>query len=125
MGYASFFGVKLAHSEFPIVAVVGYGAFLFSSPQPLWSYARYQAAVTVTVIVMNNRSYNYNNEHKRIRAMSDRQFEAGRDMACYLGDPDVDFAKMASACGVESVVVEEPLQFVLRWSRPNTPHPRV
>jgi benzoylformate decarboxylase len=83
---------------------MGDGAFLFSGPQPLWSFARYRAPVTI--IVLNNRSYN--NERNRIWTQGGRQFEVGRDMACYMGDPDMDFVKIASGFGVEGTVVEEP-----------------
>ena len=65
------------------MSVVGDGSFLFSGPQPLWSLARYKAPVTV--IVLNNRSYN--NERNRIWNSGGRQFKAGRDMTCYLGSP--------------------------------------
>ena len=86
--------------------MVGDGSFLFSGPQPLWSMARYKAPVTV--IVLNNRSYN--NERNRIWNSGGRQFTAARDMTCYLGSPDVDYAKTASAFGVEGEIVAEPAQ---------------
>jgi thiamine pyrophosphate-dependent acetolactate synthase large subunit-like protein len=101
---AAGFGVKLARPDVPVVSVVGDGSFLFSGPQPLWSMARYKAPVTV--IVLNNHSYN--NERNRIWNSAGRQFEAARDMTCYNGDPDVDFAKAASAFGVEGETVKEP-----------------
>jgi len=103
-GLPAAFGVKLAQPDLPVVSIVGDGAFLFSGPQPLWSFARYRAPVTI--IVMNNQSYN--NERNRIWAQGGRQFETGRDMACYLGDPEMDFSKMAAGFGLESEVVSEP-----------------
>ena len=103
-GMAAAFGVKLARPDVPVVSVVGDGSFCFSGPQPLWTMARYKAPVTV--IVLNNHSYN--NERNRIWNSAGRQFEAGRDMTCYLGDPDVDYAKAASAFGVEGETVKEP-----------------
>ena len=90
-GMAAGFGVKLARPDVPVVSVVGDGSFLFSGPQPLWSMARYKAPVTV--IVLNNHSYN--NERNRIWNGAGRQFDAARDMTCYNGSPDVDFAKAA------------------------------
>jgi thiamine pyrophosphate-dependent acetolactate synthase large subunit-like protein len=105
-GMAGATGVKLARPDQPVVSVVGDGSFLFSGPQPLWSMARYR--VPVTVIVLNNRSYN--NERNRIWNSGGRQFKTGRDMTCYNGDPDVDFAKAASAFGVEGETVSEPDQ---------------
>jgi thiamine pyrophosphate-dependent acetolactate synthase large subunit-like protein len=103
-GMAAGFGVKLARPDAPVVSVVGDGSFLFSGPQPLWSMARYRAPVTV--IVLNNHSYN--NERNRIWNSAGRQFETARDMTCYNGDPDVDFAKAAGAFGVEGETVKEP-----------------
>jgi len=66
--------------------------------------ARYRAPVTVVVI--DNRSYN--NERNRMFLGGGKQFQTGRDMSCYLGDPDVDFAKAAAAFGVEGEIVAEP-----------------
>jgi thiamine pyrophosphate-dependent acetolactate synthase large subunit-like protein len=103
-GMAAAFGVKLARPDVPVVSVVGDGSFLFSGPQPLWSMARYKAPVTT--IVLNNHSYN--NERNRIWNSAGRQFETARDMTCYNGSPDVDFAKAASAFGVEGETVKEP-----------------
>jgi thiamine pyrophosphate-dependent acetolactate synthase large subunit-like protein len=105
-GLPAAFGVKLAQPDLPVVSVLGDGAFLFAGPQPLWSYARYKAPVTI--IVCNNRSYN--NERNRSWNYGGRQFQTGCDMACYLGDPDIDYAKVASAFGVEGEVVAEPSQ---------------
>jgi acetolactate synthase-1/2/3 large subunit len=60
----------------------------------------------VILIVINNRSYN--NERNRIWNDGGRQFATGRDMVCYLGDPDVDYAKVAAAFGVDGEVVTDP-----------------
>jgi thiamine pyrophosphate-dependent acetolactate synthase large subunit-like protein len=103
-GMAAAFGVKLARPDQPVVSVVGDGSFCFSGPQPLWSMARYKAPVMT--VVLNNHSYN--NERNRIWHFAGRQFKSGRDMTCYLGSPDVDYAKAADAFGVEGEVVKEP-----------------
>jgi benzoylformate decarboxylase len=103
-GMAAAFGVKLARPDVPVVSVVGDGSFCFSGPQPLWSMARYKAPITV--IVLNNHSYN--NERNRIWNGAGRQFEAALDMTCYNGSPDVDYAKAAGAFGVEGETVREP-----------------
>ncbi len=103
-GMAAAFGVKLARPDLPVVSVVGDGSFCFSGPQPLWTQARYQAPVIN--IVLNNRSYN--NERNRIWHYGGRQFQTGRDMTCYIGSPDIDYAKAADAFGVEGEAVKEP-----------------
>ncbi|MDX2511769.1 MAG: thiamine pyrophosphate-binding protein [Desulfobacterales bacterium] len=103
-GLPAAFGVKLAKPEVPVVAIMGDGAFLFSGPQPLWSYSRYQAPITV--VVLNNRSYN--NERNRLWAAGGRQFETGRDMVCYIGNPDTSFVKLADAFGVKGETIDAP-----------------
>jgi thiamine pyrophosphate-dependent acetolactate synthase large subunit-like protein len=101
------FGVKLAEPDRPVVAVSGDGAMMFSGPQPLWTHARYKAPVIT--IVYNNRSYNA--ERNRIWTFfGGDQFKQGRDMTCYNGDPDVNFAKAAEAYGVEAETVKEVSQ---------------
>jgi benzoylformate decarboxylase len=105
-GLAAGFGVKLARPDQPVVAVVGDGSFLFSGAQPLWTQARYKAPIMN--IVLNNKSYN--NERNRIWHFGGRQFKTGRDMTCYLGSPDVDYAKASIAFGVEAENVKEPGQ---------------
>ena len=89
-----------------MVSVVGDGSFCFSGPQPLWTQARYKAPVIN--IVLNNHSYN--NERNRIWHYGGKQFKTGRDMTCYLGSPDIDYAKSSEAFGVEAEVVKEPGQ---------------
>ena len=68
--------------------------------------ARYKAPVTV--IVLNNHSYN--NERNRIWHYGGRQFRTGRDMTCYLGSPDMNMAAIAKGFGVDGEVVENPGQ---------------
>lgn len=106
-GVSAAFGVKLARPDMPVVALVGDGEFMFRGPQPLWSYARYHAPVTV--VIDNNRSYD--NERHRLWQNGGRQYETGRDMICYNGDPDIDFAKLAAALGVEGETVLEASSF--------------
>jgi benzoylformate decarboxylase len=102
-GIAAGLGARLAAPDRPVVSVVGDGSFLFGGPQPLWSLARYH--VPNTVIVLNNKSYN--NERNRIWMRGGAQFKTGRDMTCYLGDPDVDYAKAAQAFGVDGENVRQ------------------
>ncbi|NKB39324.1 MAG: hypothetical protein GKR93_19505 [Gammaproteobacteria bacterium] len=105
-GLPAAFGVKLALPDKQVVSLVSDGTFLFSGPQPLWSYSRYKAPVII--IVMNNQSYN--NERNRIMSRRGRSYETGRDMVCYLGEPDVDYVKLAAGFDVEGEVVALPAQ---------------
>jgi thiamine pyrophosphate-dependent acetolactate synthase large subunit-like protein len=103
-GLPASFGVKLARPDQQVVTVLGDGGVQFSGLQPLWSFARYKAPVIV--VIMNNNSYN--EERNRIWNTGGRQFQTGRDMACYLGDPDIDYVKGAAAYGVEGEMVNDP-----------------
>jgi benzoylformate decarboxylase len=107
-------GAKLARPDRPVVSILGDGSMLFGGPQPLWSMARYQAPVTT--IIYNNRSYD--NERNRIWGYTGgEQFKQGRDMTCYNGEPDVDFAKAAQAFGVEGETVHENGQIAAALER--------
>jgi thiamine pyrophosphate-dependent acetolactate synthase large subunit-like protein len=98
-------GAQLARPNRPVVSAMGDGSAMFGGPQPLWSQARYKAPITN--IVVNNRSYN--NERNRIWSFTGpQQFNSGKDMTCYNGSPDVDFAKAAAAYGVEGETVSDP-----------------
>lgn len=114
-GLPAALGVKLAQPDKPVVAILGDGGFLFGGPQALWSFARYE--VPVTIIVCNNRSYN--NERNRMWASGGRQFQTGKDMTCYLGNPDIDYVQMAASFGVKGEAVKEPgdLQPALRRAK--------
>ncbi len=97
-------GVKLAEPDSQVVALVGDGGFLFGQAEALWTMARYE--VPVVVVVFNNRSYN--GPRNQILIESERQRVTGKDMTCYLGDPDVDFARIAAGFGIAGEVVTAP-----------------
>ncbi len=97
-------GVKLAQPDRQVVALQGDGGFMFAQAETLWTMARYR--VPVIVVIFNNRSYN--GPRNKIMKAGGRQADAGRDMTCYLGDPDVDFAKVAAGFGVSGEVVDDP-----------------
>jgi thiamine pyrophosphate-dependent acetolactate synthase large subunit-like protein len=97
-------GAKLATPNQQVVSVIGDGAFMFGQLEALWSMARYD--VPNIVVVFNNRSYN--EPRQRIMGKMGKQGQTGKDMACYLGNPDVDFTKVASAFGIAGEVVANP-----------------
>lgn len=115
-GLPAAFGVQLAQPSRPVVALVSDGSFLFSGPQVLWTYARYHAPITA--IVLNNRSYN--GERNRILMGRGRAYQTGRDMVCYLGDPDIDFAKLAAGFGVAGETVKRPQELGPALARART-----
>jgi thiamine pyrophosphate-dependent acetolactate synthase large subunit-like protein len=103
-GIGAAIGVKLAQPDRQVVALQGDGGFMFGQAESLWTMARYD--VPVITVIFNNRSYN--GPRNAILGRGGRQALTGRDMTCYLGDPDVDFAKVAAGFGVKGEVVRVP-----------------
>jgi len=100
-------GVKIAQPDKQVICLQGDGGFLFGGQSmALWSMSRYQ--IPVISVIYNNRSYNETRE--RAFAEGGRQAQAGKDMLSYLGDPDVDFVKLAGAFGVPGEQVTTPDQ---------------
>jgi len=99
-------GAQLALPDRQVVDVEGDGGILFGQTENFWTISRYD--VPLLVVVMNNHSYN----DTRIRNLSafpgQQQFQTGKDLTSYLGDPDVDFAKIAEAYGIKGVKVYDP-----------------
>jgi thiamine pyrophosphate-dependent acetolactate synthase large subunit-like protein len=100
-GIGAAMGVKLAQPDRQVVALQGDGGFLFGQVESLWTMARYE--IPVIVVIFDNRSYN--GPRDRVFREGGRQAQTGKDLTCYLGDPDVDFAKVAAGFGVNGEVV--------------------
>ncbi len=94
-------GVKLALPNRQVVSIFGDGGFLFGQTDSLWTMSRYD--IPVMTIVCNNHSY----EETRwnIVGGQGRAGRAMRDYVSYLGDPDVDFTKLAAGHGISGEVV--------------------
>jgi thiamine pyrophosphate-dependent acetolactate synthase large subunit-like protein len=103
-GVGAAIGVKLAQPDRQVVALQGDGGFMFGQAESLWTMARYD--IPVITVIFNNRSYN--GPRNTILRRGGRQSKTGKDMTCYLGDPDVDFAKVAAGFGVNGEVVRTP-----------------
>ena len=101
-------GAKIAQPDRQVVAVVGDGAFLFGQIEALWTASRYD--VPITIVVFNNQSYD--GERNRIITTSSPLARAGmdmwKDMACYLGNPVVDYVGVAKAFDIEGGRIERP-----------------
>jgi thiamine pyrophosphate-dependent acetolactate synthase large subunit-like protein len=106
-GVGAAVGAKIAQPDKQVICLQGDGGFLFGGqPMALWTMSRYQ--IPVTTVIYNNRSYNETRE--RSFAEGGRQAQTGKDMLSYLGDPDVDFVKLAAAFGVPGEQVGSPDQ---------------
>jgi benzoylformate decarboxylase len=119
-GAGAAIGVKIAQPDREVACVVGDGAMLFGQIESLWTASRYN--VPVLIVVMNNRSYD--SERNRIQAGSPvwrNQETRGqwRDVAGYLGNPEVDFVGLARSFGIEGATCARPdeLRKVLRRAK--------
>ena len=95
----------MALPDHQVVSILGDGGILFGQTETLWSLSRYDAPILV--VVMNNHSYN-ETRNRNLAAFTGRQFQTGKDLTSYLGDPDVDFAKIAEAFGIKGEKVHDP-----------------
>jgi len=107
-GVGAAVGVKIAQPDKQVISLQGDGGFLFGQAMALWTMSRYD--IPVITVIYNNRSYNETRE--RSFAEGGRQAQTGKDMLSYLGDPDVDFVKLAGAFGVSAEQVRTPDQIV-------------
>jgi thiamine pyrophosphate-dependent acetolactate synthase large subunit-like protein len=101
-GLAAAFGVNLAFPDRQVVAIQGDGGFLFGQSETLWSIARYEAPMLI--VIMNNHLYNESRDRNMLNAGP--LYEAGKDFNGYLGDPNVEFTKIAEAYGLKGEKVK-------------------
>ena len=96
-GLAAAFGVNLALPDRQVVALQGDGGFLFNQSEALWSIARYEAPMLI--VIMNNHSYNESRARNMLNGGT--FYEAGKDFNGYLGDPNVEYTRIAEAYGLK------------------------
>jgi thiamine pyrophosphate-dependent acetolactate synthase large subunit-like protein len=113
LGLGVALGAKLAEPDRQVVLCSGDGAMLFTQLEMLWSAARYRAPIIV--VVFNNRSYDLPRRRKVMEG--GRQWALGKELTSYLGDPDVNFAKVAEAFSVSAEVLTSPSEVVPALTR--------
>jgi benzoylformate decarboxylase/acetolactate synthase-1/2/3 large subunit len=87
------------HDDTIVIDVQPEGDLLYSA-SALWTAAHYR--LPLLMVVVNNRSYNQDRMHQemvyRVRQREPYDVSTGID----IGDPDIDFARLAQAQGVEA-----------------------
>lgn len=96
-GVGAALGVKLGWPDRQVVSLQGDGGIMFGQTEAFWTYAR--TSSPVITVVMNNRSYD--GVRRRQFAKQGKQAKLNRDMSAYLGNPDIDFAKIGEAYGIK------------------------
>ncbi len=94
-------GVKLGLPNRQVVLVIGDGGFLFAQTDSLWTMSRYD--IPVMMVIMNNQSYE--STRWQILGRKGAAGQANRDYISYIGDPNVDFTKLAAAHGIGGEIV--------------------
>ncbi len=102
-GHGAAVGVQIAEPDRQVVSLIGDGGLMFCGCSALWSAARYE--VPLLTCVYNNRSYD--GPRSRMFSMGRKQGQMGKDIACYLGNPDVDYAGYAKSFGVQGEKIEK------------------
>jgi len=94
-------GAKLAAPDRQVLCCIGDGSVMYSA-SGFWTQAR--SRIPVLTVVWNNR--NYQTVRHAYHDYKGRMASSGKYAAMYLGDPDIDFVKLAGAQGVTGERVE-------------------
>ena len=94
-------GAKLAAPDRQVVCNIGDGSVMYSA-SGFWTQARYEAPVLT--VVWNN--HNYQTVRNAFYRYNGKMKNTGRYPGMYLGDPNIDFVKLAQSQGIEGVRVE-------------------
>jgi thiamine pyrophosphate-dependent acetolactate synthase large subunit-like protein len=98
-------GAKLAAPDRQVISAIGDGSVMYSA-SGFWTQARY--GIPVLTVVWNNR--NYQTVRFAYHNYKGKMAETGRYCGMYLGDPDIDFTRLAESQGVAGEKVERPDQ---------------
>jgi thiamine pyrophosphate-dependent acetolactate synthase large subunit-like protein len=110
-GIGASIGAKLAAPDRQVVCSIGDGSVMYSS-SGFWTQARYH--IPILTVVWNNQ--NYQTVRFAYHEYGGRMVKSGKYAGMYLGDPDIDFVKLAESQGVsgERVASGNDLRSALR-----------
>jgi len=100
-GIGASMGAKLAAPDRQVVCSIGDGSLMYSA-SGFWTQARY--GIPVLTVVWNNR--NYQTVRHAYHEYQGRMAASGHYVGMYLGDPDIDFVKLAESQAVTGEKVE-------------------
>jgi thiamine pyrophosphate-dependent acetolactate synthase large subunit-like protein len=102
-GVGAAIGAKLGAPDRQVILSIGDGSVMYSA-SGFWTMVRY--SIPVLVVVWNN--YNYQSVRNAFMRYSGRMAETGHFHGMYLGDPEIDFVKLAESQKVRGEKVTEP-----------------
>ena len=94
-GIGASIGAKLAAPDRQVVCSIGDGSVMYSA-SGFWTQARYH--IPILTVVWNNQ--NYQTVRFAYHEYGGRMVKSGKYAGMYLGDPDIDFVKLAESQGV-------------------------
>jgi benzoylformate decarboxylase len=100
-GVGAAIGAKLGQPDRQVVCNIGDGSVMYSA-SGFWSQARY--GVPVLTVVCNN--LNYQTVRNAYVRYGGKMQQENRFTGMYLGDPEIDFVKLAQSQGVDGAFVE-------------------
>ena len=100
-GVGAAIGAKLGQPDRQVVCNIGDGSVMYSA-SGFWTQARY--GVPVLTVVCNN--LNYQTVRNAYVRYGGRMQQENRFTGMYLGDPEIDFAKLAQSQAVGGALVE-------------------
>ena len=98
-------GAKLALPDRQVICSIGDGAVMYSA-SGFWTQARYR--IPVLTVVWNN--LNYQTVRHAYYNYKGKMASTGHYAGMYLGDPDIDFVKLAESQGVKAEKVASPAE---------------
>ena len=102
-GVGAAMGAKLGEPDRQVVLSIGDGSVMYSA-SGFWTQARY--GIPVLNVVWNNK--NYQTVRRSFSRYRGKMAETGQYAGIYLGDPDIDFVKLAQSQSVEGEKVTSP-----------------
>jgi benzoylformate decarboxylase len=102
-GVGAAIGAKLGEPDRQVVSSIGDGSVMYSA-SGFWTQARY--GIPVLTVVWNNK--NYQTVRRSFGRYRGKMAESGQYAGIYLGDPDIDFVKLAQSQSVEGEKVTSP-----------------
>jgi thiamine pyrophosphate-dependent acetolactate synthase large subunit-like protein len=105
-------GAKLAQPDRTVICSIGDGAVMYCS-SALWTQARY--GVPVLNVVWTNR--NYETVRQGFSRYGGKMEASGHYAGMYLGDPDIDYVKLAESQGVKGEKANNQAEFEAAMKR--------
>lgn len=102
-GVGAAIGAKLGAPNRQVILSIGDGSVMYSA-SGFWTMARY--GVPILTVVWNN--YNYQTVRNAYVRYGKRMAATGQYHGLYLGDPKIDFVKLAESQGVRGEKITEP-----------------